>query len=186
MGKIITFNNVTLDGYFEGANSDISWAHRLDPELKAFIEENAKGEATLLFGRKTYELMSSYWPTTLATKNDPVVAERMNRSPKLVVSRTLATPAWNNTTVIQGDLARYIRTIKTTSGENITILGSGSVVAQLAQENLIDEYQLMVNPVVLGKGRGLFDGIEKTLVLDLIKTRVFGNGNVLLYFTTSA
>jgi dihydrofolate reductase len=185
MGKIITFNNVTLDGYFEGANSDISWAHRLDPELKAFIEENAKGEATLLFGRKTYELMSSYWPTPLAMENDPVVAERMNRSPKLVVSRSLTTPKWTNTTVIKEDLADEIRTIKRTSEKTITILGSGSVVAQLAQENLIDEYQLMVNPVVLGKGRGLFDGIENTHVLNLIKTRVFGNGNVLLHYTTS-
>ena len=129
--------------------------------------------------------MSSYWPTPLAIKNDPVVAERMNRSSKLVVSRTLGTPAWNNTTVIQGDLARYIRAIKTTSGENITILGSRSIVVQLAEENLIDEYQLMVNPVVLGKGRGLFDGIERTLFLNLVKTRTFGNGNVLLYYTTS-
>ena len=131
MGKIITFNHVTLDGYFEGPNSDIGWFHRLDPEIQAFVEENAKGGTTLLFGRKTYELMSSYWPTPLATKNDPVVAERMNGSAKLVASRTLGTPTWNNTTVIQEDLVRSIRAIKTTSGENITILGSGSIVAQI-------------------------------------------------------
>jgi dihydrofolate reductase len=186
MGKILAFNNVTLDGYFAGENGDISWAHRLDPELKAFVEENAKGAATLLFGRKTYELMSSYWPTPLATENDPVVAERMNRIPKLVVSRSLRSPAWSNTTVIKEDLVGYIGAIKTSSRENITILGSGSVVAQLAQENLIDEYQLMVNPVVLGKGRGLFDGIQKTLILKLIKTRAFGHGNVLLCYSPTA
>jgi dihydrofolate reductase len=107
----------------------------------------------------------------------------MNGSAKLVASRTLGTPTWNNTTVIQEDLVRSIRAIKTTSGENITILGSGSIVAQLAEENLIDEYQLMVNPIVLGKGRGLFDGIQKRLLLKLVKTRVFGNGIVLLYYT---
>ena len=126
--------------------------------------------------------MSSYWPTPLAIKNDPVVAARMNGSAKLVASRTLGTPTWSNTTVIQGDLVRSIRAIKTTSDENITILGSGSIVAQLADENLIDEYQLMVNPIVLGKGRGLFDGMQKTLLLKLVKTRVFGNGIVLLYY----
>jgi len=183
MGTIITFNHVTLDGYFEGPNSDISWFHRGDPEIQALVEENVKGEATLLFGRKTYELMASYWPTPLAFENDPVVARRMNGSAKLVASRTLGTPTWSNTKVIQKDLVRSIREIKTTSGENITILGSGSIVAQLAEANLIDEYQLMVNPIVLGKGRGLFEGLQKTLLLKLVKTRVFGNGIVLLYYS---
>jgi dihydrofolate reductase len=186
MGKILVFNNVSLDGYFEGANGDISWSHRMDPEFRAFVEENAKGGATLLFGRKTYELMLSYWPTPMAAQNDPVVAERMNRSTKLVASRTLGSPTWSNTTVIRGDLVAEVRKLKSAANEDITILGSGSVVAQLAQENLIDEYQLVVNPVVLGKGRGLFDGLRKGFMLKLEKTRAFRNGNVLLCYTPSA
>lgn len=97
MRKLIAFNQVTLDGYFAGPNGDLSWANKADAEFKAFVAENAKGEGVLLFGRVTYELMASYWPTPLATRNDPLVAERMNHRSKIVFSRTLNEPSWNNT-----------------------------------------------------------------------------------------
>jgi len=97
MRRLIVFNQVTVDGYFTDAKGDMSWAHKNDSEWNAFVDENASGGGELLFGRITYELMVSHWPTPDAQKNDPVVAERMNNLPKVVFSRTLDKVSWNNT-----------------------------------------------------------------------------------------
>src|SRR6059058_3068764 len=109
MRKIIVFNHVTLDGYFVDMNGDMSWAHKQDAEWNAFVADNAKGDATLLFGRITYELMASWWPTPAAIESMPVVAEQMNSLPKVVFSRTLDKVSWNNTRLAKGDLAAVIR-----------------------------------------------------------------------------
>jgi dihydrofolate reductase len=140
----------------------------------------------LLFGRITYELMAGYWPTPAAAKAYPAVAEGMNNLPKVVFSRTLDKASWQQTTLVKGDLAGEVRKMKKEPGEHIAILGSGSIVSQLAQEGLIDEYQVVINPVVLGKGRTMFDGIKGKLTLKLTKTRTFGNGNVLLCYEPAA
>jgi dihydrofolate reductase len=130
--------------------------------------------------------MAGYWPTPYAIKNDPIVAERMNNLPKVVFSRTLDKASWNNTKLIKGDMAAEMRKMKKEPGKDMAILGSGSIVSQLAQEGLIDEYQIAVNPVVLGQGRTMFDGIKEKLTLKLTKTRTFGNGNVLLCYEPMA
>jgi dihydrofolate reductase len=122
--------------------------------------------------------MASYWPTPLAKQNMPAVAEGMNRMPKTVFSRTLDKVIWNNTKLLKGDLATEVRKLKNEPGPDIVILGSGSIVSQLAQEGLIDEFQIVVNPIILGKGRTMFDGVKETVTLKLVKSRVFGNGNV--------
>jgi dihydrofolate reductase len=184
MRKLIVFNNVTLDGYFTDMNGDMSWAHKdeQDAEWNAFVGGNASGGGELLFGRITYDLMASYWPTPAAIKNDPVVAEGMNNLPKVVFSRTLARPSWNNTKLVKGDIAAEVRKMKKEPGKDMVIMGSGSIVSQLAQEGVIDEYQIVVIPVVLGKGRTMFDGIKRKLTLKPTKTRAFGNGNVVLCY----
>ncbi len=184
MRKLLVFNQLSLDGYFTDRNGDISWAHggSDDPEWNAFVAENAKGGGQLLFGRITYDLMKSYWPTPVALKNDPVVAERMNNLPKVVFSRTLDEASWNNTTLVKGDLPAEIRRMKKEPGQDMVIMGSGSIVSQLAPEGLIDEYQLVIVPVVLGKGRTMFDGIKEKLSLRPTKTRTFGNGNIFLCY----
>ena len=184
MRKLIVFNHVTLDGYFTDRNGDMSWAHggKDDAELNAFVAENASGDGRLLFGRITYELMARYWPTPIALKNDPVVAEGMNRMPKVVFSRTLDRVSWSNTTLVKGDLASEVRKMKNEPGSGMTILGSGSIVSQLAPEGLIDEYQVVVNPIVLGKGRTMFDDVKARLNLKLTKTRTFGSGKVYLCY----
>jgi dihydrofolate reductase len=183
MRKLAVFNNVTLDGYFTGKNGDLSWAKgHTDAEFNAFVADNAKSGGLLLLGRITYELMTSYWPTPQARENDPVVAERMNNLPKVVFSRTLDTALWSNTKLVKGDIAAEIRRMKREPGNDMTILGSGSIVSQLAQEGLIDEYQMVLNPVVLGEGRTMFDGIKDKLALKLTKSRSFGNGNVFLRY----
>jgi dihydrofolate reductase len=188
MRKLLVFNHVSLDGYFVDVNGDMSWAKadHQDAEWNAFVAENASGGGILVFGRVTYELMAGFWPTPFAIENMPVVAEGMNNMPKVVFSRTLDHVSWNNTTLVKGDLAAEIRRMKQEPGEGMAILGSGSIVSQLAQEGLIDEYQIVVNPVVLGAGRTMFDGVKEKLSLKLTKTRAFGNGNVLLRYEPMA
>lgn len=182
--RLVVFNQVTLDGYFSGTNGDIGWAHReqRDAEWDAFVADNAKSGEALLFGRVTYELMAGYWPTPRAMQDNPVVAERMNNLPKVVFSRTLREAPWANTKLVKGDLASEVRRLKEESGKQITILGSGSIVSQLAREGLIDEYQMVVNPVVLGRGRTMFELMASKLALKLVGTRTFGNGNVLMRY----
>jgi dihydrofolate reductase len=182
MRKLIVFNTVSLDGYFVDANGDMSWAHQRDQEWNAFTRENASGGGVLLFGRKTYELMVSYWPTPMAMKNDPVVAEGMNNLSKVVFSKTLDRASWKNTKLVKGDLATEVRKLKNEPGDGMAILGSGSIVSQLASEGLIDEYQIAVNPVVLGRGRTMFESVRKRLNFKLLKTRAFENGNVVLWY----
>jgi dihydrofolate reductase len=175
---------VTLDGYFAGPNGDLSWAHEenRDPDWNAFVEGNASGESRLLFGRVTYDMMNGYWPTPAAAQNDPVLAERMNNSPKVVFSRTMEKPTWKNTTLIKGDIVDAVRALKSDGGLDMAILGSGSIASQLAQAGLIDEFQLVMFPMVLGDGKQLFDGVGKRLDLQLKKTRTFANGRVVLFY----
>jgi len=187
MRKLVVFNNVALDGYFAASSGDFSWAKsRADDEFSAFIAENAKGDGELLFGRITYQMMASYWPTDLAKKNDPVVAERMNALPKVVFSRTLQSASWNNTKLLKDNLPEAVRRMKKESGSDLVILGSGSIVSQLAQEGLIDEYQMVMNPVILGSGKTMFEGMKRALPLKLTKTRTFGNGNIFLCYEPAA
>jgi dihydrofolate reductase len=184
MQRLVVFNSVSVDGYFVDANSDMSWAKnpKPDAEWDAYVADNASGGGTLLFGRVTYELMASYWPTPAAMKNDPIVAEGMNTLSKVVFSRTLDHASWQNARLVNGDIAAEVRRMKAEPGDGMAILGSGSIVSQLAQAGVIDEYQFVVVPVVLGAGRTLFDGIRGKLALKLIKTRAFTNGNVLLCY----
>jgi len=188
MPKLIVFENVTLDGYFAGPDGDLSWAHnpQKDPEWDQFVADNASGGGRLLLGRKTYDLMASYWPTPRAAQNDPEVAKGMNSLPKVVFSKSLDKPTWSNTTVKKGDLADEVRKMKKGSGDPIAVLGSGSIVSQLAKEGLVDEYQIVVHPVVLGKGRTAFEGVPKKLDLKRTKARTFDNGNVLTCWEPTA
>jgi len=184
MRQLVVFNHVTLDGYFVDMNGDMSWAKadHQDAEWNAFVAGNASGGGVLVFGRITYEMMASFWPTPFAIESMPVVAEGMNSMPKVVFSRTLEKASWNNTTLVKGDLASEVRRMKHEPGPGMVIFGSGTLVSQLAQDGLIDDYQIVVNPIVLGKGRTMFDGIKEKLNLKRTRTRAFGNGNVLLCY----
>jgi dihydrofolate reductase len=182
--KLIVFNHVTLDGYFVSPSGDFRWAGKGndDPEYAAFVAENASGGGELLFGRITYELMASYWPTAIADQHNPAVAKGMNSMAKVVFSKTLAEATWNNTRLIKSDLVSEIRKLKEEDGPGMAIMGSGSIVAQLALENVIDEYQMMIDPLALGNGRSMFDGIRDELSLKLTRSRTFKNGKVFLCY----
>ena len=184
MRNLAVFNHVSLDGYFVDANGEMSWAkaNQQDAEWNSFVAENASGGGTLVFGRITYEMMASFWPTPMAKEMMPEVAERMNSLPKIVFSRTLTEAAWNNTRLIKDNLAAEVQKLKSEPGDTMVILGSGSIVSELTEAHLIDEYQVVVNPLALGKGRTMFEGITEKLELKLTGSRAFGNGNVFLRY----
>jgi dihydrofolate reductase len=131
-------------------------------------------------------MMASYWPTPIADQHNPAVAKGMNSMAKVVFSKTLDHASWNNTRLIKGDLVTEVRKLKEEPGPGMAIMGSGSIVAQLALENVIDEYQLMMNPLALGAGRSLFDGIREQLSLKLTTSRAFNNGKVFVCYEPAA
>jgi dihydrofolate reductase len=184
MQKLMVFNNVSLDGYFVDANGEMTWAHNTKPdaEWNEFMVSNATGRAVLVFGRVTYDLMVNFWPTPMAAKDWPAAAEGMNSSQKIVFSRTMDKASWNNTRLVKTDPVAEIRKLKSEAGAGICILGSGTIVSQLAQEGLIDRFDVAVIPVVLGKGRTMFEGVTKRLSFTRTKCRPFANGNVLLCY----
>ena len=182
MRKLIVFNSVTLDGYFVGNGGDMNWAHRSDPEWLAFTTENAAGGCEAVYGRVTYQMMAGWWPSPNALQAFPSVAKAMNEMPKVVFSRTLEAATWNNTRLIKEDLADAVRQLKQEPGPDLLIMGSGTIVSQLTQERLIDEYQVVVQPIVLGAGRSMFDGVKDRLTLKRTKSRTFENGCVVLWY----
>jgi len=185
MRRVMVFNMISLDGYIADANSDMSWARQQDTEWNEFAQGNAKGESLMLFGRKTYDLMASFWPTTAAISMMPEVAEGMNRAKKVVFSRSMERAEWTNTTLVKSDPVASVRKMKAEAGEGIVIFGSGTIVAQLAGAGLIDEYQIAVIPMALGGGKTMFEGLGRHLKFNLTKHRVFGNGSVLLHYEST-
>jgi dihydrofolate reductase len=176
------FNSISLDGYFTDGTPDVSWAHDRDPEWNSFTTENAGGKAELVFGRKTYEMMASFWPTKAAIETMPEVARAMNGMRKHVFSRTLDNATWQNTRVVKSDLAAEVRRLKSEPGPGLLIMGSGEIVSQLTQAKLIDAYQLVIVPTVLGHGRTMFEGVKGRPRLTLTRTREFRNGNVVAWY----
>ena len=204
MRRLLVFNFITLNGYFKGPADDISWHSHSHEEEGEFAGEMARMGGTLLFGRVTYEMMATYWPTPDAKKNAPAVADGMNKSEKIVFSRTLKKADWQNARIVNGDIVEEMRKLKGATGDgpggdkaggsdetgssegmaasDMCILGSGSIVTQLAAAGLIDEYMFMVDPIILGEGTPVCKGMDHTLNLKLKKTRTFKSGTLLLTY----
>jgi dihydrofolate reductase len=181
MRKIIVSEMISVDGFFAGPNGEIDW-HNVDAEFNEYAIEMLKSLDTLMFGRITYDLMASYWPAEPALKDDPIVAGYMNSLAKIVFSKTQTSLPWNNTTVRNEIVAEEIMNMKQQPGKDIAIFGSGTIVTALTKLGLIDEYRLTVNPVVLGKGKPLFAGIEKRLNFNLLDSKAYKNQNVTLWY----
>jgi len=154
----------------------------VDKEFNEFAIKQLRSVDTILFGRVTYQLMANYWPTQAAIEDDPIVAKKMNAIPKIVFSRTLNEVEWNNTRLIKGNLAKEISYLKGLPGKNLIIFGSSDLTGVLAQMGFVDEYRLMVNPVIFGSGKPFLRGIEIKQKLRLLRAKTFRNGNVLLYY----
>src|SRR5579863_313754 len=174
MRKVIVTEYITVDGVFEepGMWSFQFWG---EESAKYKYDELFAADA-LLLGRLTYEGFAKAWPTM---KDAGEFGDRMNGIPKYVVSTTLKDLTWNNSHLIQGNIAEEVARLKQMEGQNILVEGSGKLVRTLMQHNLVDEYQFMLYPVVLGSGKRLFgDGIDKT-ALKLVETKSFSSGIVI-------
>ncbi|MFD2090303.1 dihydrofolate reductase family protein [Blastococcus deserti] len=181
MRKIVVHMSVSLDGFFEGPDRDIGW-HRVDDELHTFVNEQLSGMSAFLFGRVTHELMADFWPTA---DRDPEISAPMRefagiyrRMPRIVFSRTLEEAEWA-TSVRHEVHPEDIRALQRQPGGDMTV-GGADLIRTFRRHDLIDEYRLYVNPVLLGRGRQLFDGADTPSDLRLVETRTFGNGVVLL------
>jgi dihydrofolate reductase len=188
MRKIVMANWVSIDGFFAGPNGEIDWIVR-DPEVDQAWHEIGDMQAdTLLSGRLSYQGFESFWPQVARDPNAPegmrALADEMNGLTKVVFSKTMKEVTWENSKLLHGDLIEEVKKLKQGSGASIVIFGSGTIVQQLSNEGLIDDYVLTVTPVVLGTGKSLFKDVNK-LNLKLLGTRSFNSGNVLLHYATA-
>jgi dihydrofolate reductase len=181
MRKLSIFNFISLNGYFKGPADDTGW-HRHGEEENSYSHTMLAADSILIFGRKTYEMMLGFWPTAIGENYDPVTAKGMNEAEKIVFSNTLKHAEWHNSQVLKGDIVEQIKAMKNTAGKDLAVLGSGSIVSLFAEHGLIDEYQLMIDPVALTGGTPAFQGITHNLELQLTDTRVFKSGTVLLCY----
>lgn len=179
MRTIFLFMNVSLDGYIAGPGDDLSAFHG---DFEAFSAADKPQVDTLLLGHRTYEMMKAFWPTPQAASFAPDVAKFMNGVQKVVVSHHDFDPGWQNVSVISGDVPAGIRRLKEQPGATIAIFGSNTLCGSLLPEALIDEYQIQVNPVMLGAGTPLFSGLAQQTSFTLTSTQPFKSGAVLLTY----
>jgi dihydrofolate reductase len=180
MRKVIVSNLMSLDGFFEGPNHELDW-FVVDEEFFEYARDMLRGVDTILFGRKTYQHMADYWPSAPAEE----IADQMNNLPKIVFSRTLESAEWQNSTLVKNDAVAEISKLKQLPGKDMVILGSASLASFLLQRGLIDEYRVILNPVLLGSGSPLFQDVKQRLRLKLSRTKLFGSGVVVLYYQSA-
>jgi dihydrofolate reductase len=181
--KVILMMSVSLDGFMEGPNRELDW-HMVDDELHSHFNEQLSAMGAFLSGRVTYELMAGFWPTadTDPSSTEPMVEfSRIWRDmPKIVYSSTLERAGWN-TTVVRDVVAEEVMELKAQPGGDLA-LGGADIAAAFMRHDLIDEYRLYVHPVVIGRGKPLFQASGTRINLQLAETRTFGNGVVLLRY----
>lgn len=171
----------SLDGYFEGPKQELDW-HIVDEEFIHCTGELLMSADALLFGRVTYQIMADYWPTEEARSHYPLIADRMNNLEKYVFSPTLEKADWNNTIIIGENIGEAVTKLKRLPGKNMIIFGSSELVTALTKLGMIDEYRIIITPVVLGGGKSLLQGLNERLKLILVETRMFSSGIVLLRY----
>lgn len=179
MSKLIQWNMLSLDGYFEGAKSwDVEWFFPFfNSELEAFSLEQLRQADALLFGRVTYEGMAAHWKTATGE-----VASFMNRLPKVVVSSTLEKADWENTKLIKNNVVDEVRALKQKGTGTIFVFGSGKLCATLLAAGLFDEVRVCIQPIVIGKGATLFGRDLKKTQMKLLEARPLSNGCVILRY----
>ena len=197
MRKVIAFDHVTADGYFATTDGTLDWVVAADEAAQATMKRNGEIEV-VLFGRRTYDMFAAFWPEAYeqakrgdipadphgpGRPSEPTrdMATFLHRVRKVVYSRTLKDPAWNNTEVVRELDPREVEKLKREEGGGIILFGSGSIASALTRHGLIDEYQFLVSPIVLGAGRKLIDGAPRRPVA-LAEARPFDSGVVLLRY----
>lgn len=182
MRELHVFESISIDGFYRTVDGDMTWAYRGNDaaDFQDWTSQNARGGGDLMFGRTTYEMMQMFWPTPAAAQSMPAVAKRMNEATKYVASRTLGTLTWSNARRLEGSLVESVTELKRQDGPPITILGSGSIVAQLAAARLVDGFTFALLPIALGAGKSLF--ANAPCDLRLVDSRSFSNGRVALTY----
>ena len=185
MRKLIMWNVITLDGYFEGnQNWDLSFHNVVwGKELEELSIEQLKSADYLVFGRVTYEGMAAYWTKAEGEAAEQEVAKLMNSIPKIVFSRTLKSAAWNNTTIISENASAEIQKLKEQGGKDIYVFGSANLSETFIDDNLFDEYRIGIAPVILGSGRPLFRHGISSKNLSLVSTQQLLTGGVVLKYS---
>lgn len=183
MRKLVVWNMMTLDGYFEGPKPWELDFHLIvwGDELEAFSLEQAEDIGTLLFGRRTYEGMAAHW-----SKESGAIADFMNAVEKVVASRSLEQVEWSNSRLLQGQLPEAVSELKQAPGKDIYVFGSAELAASLLRHALVDEYRLCLVPVVLGGGNPLFKPADEWLKMRLLETRALTNGGIILRYAPDA
>jgi len=185
MRKLIFFMHTSLDGFVAGLNGELNWA-KIDEEIFDFVGTMTGKADTALYGRVTFELMQSYWPTAgnkpNASKHDKEHSAWYSKVSKVVLSKTISEEGLDNTKVISDRLADNINEIKNREGKNILIFGSPSASHSLLSLGLIDEFWLFVNPVLLGEGIPLFKGVTEKTKLKLLESKTFSCGVIALHY----
>lgn len=184
MRTLASFIFTSLDGFYEGSNGELDWSI-VDDDFNDFAVRQLDEADTLAFGRATYEHMAAHWPTEQARANDPAITSRMNDKEKLVFSTTLTHASWARTTVVRGEAAEHAATIKAGAGQDLLVIGSPHLTANLAQAGVLDELRIMVCPIVLGRGRSLFEDLTVRVSLTLLHVRQFESGNLVLTYRPS-
>lgn len=188
MRKLVLFMHISLDGFAADENSGLRWIS-YDKELQQYADGIVATVGSPVYGRVTYELMAGYWPTVLndpdANDRDRAHAKWVDRATKFVFSRTMQRADWNNTIVISNNIAEEINKLKQQPGKDLVIFGSPGLAHSLMELDLIDEYQLTLNPVLLGKGIPAFRNIKEKTSLKLIKSTPLQNGVIGLHYLKS-
>jgi dihydrofolate reductase len=174
--KLVWQMMVSLDGYHEGPDGDLSW-HVTGEEFAQFVEEMLDSIGGIILGRKTYELFADFWPTSTEPE-----AKAMNELPKVVFSRTLDKVEWNNSRLVKDDVAGEVSRLKQEPGKELRVFGSANLASTLLREGLIDEYQHWANPVVLGAGTSLFRNTDDRRSMRLVGTQTQKTGVVVLTY----
>ncbi len=187
MRKVIVSMNMTLDGYMAGPQCELDWHFRCWNEEMAMTTSELLGRAdTILLGRITYDAMARYWSAKIgdlhSSREDIDFADMMNRYTKVVFSRSLTTPIWNNSRLVKGNIAKEIRLLKDQPGRDMITYGSGQIVDSLVRQKLVDEFQIWMHPVAIGRGKALFRELQHSIPLQLSQTRTFSTGVVLLFY----
>lgn len=177
MRQVIVSNLTSVDGFFEGPNQELDW-HVVDDEFHAYAIDMLRNADCLLFGAATYKVMAAYWPTASAGE----IADKMNSLPKIVFSRTLKRVTWNNSRLVSTSIPEEVSKLKQQTGKDIVILGSAKLASSLLESALVDEYRVIVNPILLGKGNPLFTGITERIRLKLLASKVLASGVVILSY----
>lgn len=185
MRKLIFFMHTSLDGFVAGLNGEMNWI-KVDEEMFDFVATMTDKADAALYGRITYDMMQSYWPTAGdepdASRHDKEHSAWYNKVSKIVLSKTMSEKGLDKTTVISDHLADNISKIKKQDGKNILIFGSPAASQSLLNLGLIDEFWLFVNPILLGRGKPLFKDIQETIQLKLAETKTFASGVIALHY----